>query len=65
MMGRHDGFLISDLPSSASGAALSFAAAATGAVTNLESHEICDGAAQAQVVKGAKTASAAYKPSTA
>jgi hypothetical protein len=45
--------------------ALSTAGGATGAICNLETHEIFDREAQAKIVKTAKTARSAYKPPTA
>ena len=62
MQGVHDGFLIASLPDGVKAAAVSAAVASTGAVSHLESHEIFDGAAQAEIVKAAKGALAAYKP---
>jgi uncharacterized protein with GYD domain len=65
MNGKHDGFLISQLPDGASGAALSAAAWSSGAFSGFESHEVFDHDAQAQIMKLAKTATATYKPPTA
>lgn len=65
MHGNFDGFLIANLPDGASVAALSAAVASTGAVNTLESHEIFDREAQAQIVKSAKTAVVGYQPPTA
>jgi uncharacterized protein with GYD domain len=62
MQGGHDGFLIAELPDSASGAALAAAVASTGAVSGLSSHEIFDHDQQAAIVAGAKTALEAYVP---
>ena len=65
MLGKHDGFLISNLPDGMTGAALSAAVGATGAVTGIESHQIFDAAEQATIVERAATARKAYKPPTA
>lgn len=62
MQGSHDGFLISDLPDSVSGAALVAAVASTGAITNLETHEIFDHDQQTAIIEGAKTAVESYTP---
>jgi uncharacterized protein with GYD domain len=65
MTGKHDGFLISNLPDGVSGAALSAAVGATGAITGIESHMIFDHDEQADIVAKAATAFRAYKPPTA
>jgi uncharacterized protein with GYD domain len=65
MHGNHDGFLITSLPDGASAASLAGAVGSTGAITGMETHEIFDSEAQVRIVKGAKTALAAYKPPTA
>lgn len=62
MLGDHDGFLIAELPDSVSGAALVAAVASTGAITNLETHELFDHDQQADIVGKAKTALEAYTP---
>ena len=62
MQGAHDGFLISELPDSVSGAALVAAVASTGAITDLETHELYDHDQQAAIVAAAKTALDAYTP---
>ena len=62
MQGTHDGFLITELPDSVSGTALVAAVASTGAVVNLETHEIYDHDQQAAIVETAKTALEAYTP---
>ena len=62
MQGQHDGFLIAELPDSLSGTALVAAVASTGAITNLESHEIFDHDQQAAIVTAAKTALEADTP---
>jgi uncharacterized protein with GYD domain len=65
MHGKHDGFIIGSYPDGTSAAALATAAASTGALAQMETHEIFDRDAQAQIVKAAKTAVGAYKPPTA
>lgn len=65
MQGKHDGFLISNMPDGVTAAALSAAVAATGAVEALETHQIYDRDEQAAIVKHADTARKAYKPPTA
>ena len=62
MQGQHDGFLISELPDSVSGTALVAAVASTGAITNLETHELFDHDQQAAIIATAKTALEAYTP---
>jgi uncharacterized protein with GYD domain len=65
MHGKHDGFLITNLPDGVAAAALAGAVGASGAVGGLETHQIFDRDEQAAIVKHAATARAAYKPPTA
>lgn len=65
MQGKHDGFLITNLPDGVAAAALAAAVGATGAVVGLETHQIFDHDEQAAIVKNADTARKAYKPPTA
>ena len=65
MHGDHDGFIIGTYPDGVAAAALATAAGATGAICNLETHEIFDRDAQAKIMKTAKAAQKAYKPPTA
>jgi uncharacterized protein with GYD domain len=65
MNGNHDGFLIATYPAGTNAAALSVAAGATGAIEGLETYEIFDRDAQAEIVKAAKAAAGSYKPPTA
>jgi uncharacterized protein with GYD domain len=65
MQGKHDGFVIANLPDGVAGAALSVAVGATGAVAGLETHQIYDHDEQADIMQRAKAASGAYKPPTA
>ena len=65
MQGKHDGFLISNVPDGVAAAALSAAVGASGAVVGLETHQIFDHDEQAAIVEQADTARKAYKPPTA
>ena len=65
MQGKHDGFLITNLPDGVTAAAIVAAVGASGAVTDLETHQIFDHDEQAAIVKHAQTAVRAYKPPTA
>jgi len=65
MQGKHDGFLITNLPDGMTAAALVAAVGATGAVVGLETHQIFDQDEQAAIVKQADTARKAYNPPTA
>ena len=64
MQGKHDGFLITNLPDAATAAALAAAVSASGAVAGTQTHQIFDTAEQAAIVKSADTARKAYKPPT-
>ena len=65
MQGKHDGFLISNLPDGVTASAVAAAVGATGAITGIETHQIFDREEQAAIVKHAATALRAYKPPTA
>ena len=65
MQGRHDGFLIATLPDGVAAAAIAAAVGSTGAVVDIETHEIFDHVQQATIVSQARTALGAYKPPTA
>jgi uncharacterized protein with GYD domain len=65
MQGKHDGFLISNVPDGVSAAALSAAVGASGAVVGLETHQIFDSEEQAAIVAQAAEAIRAYRPPTA
>ena len=65
MQGKHDGFLITDLPDGVAASALAAAIGSTGAVVGLETHQIFDHDEQAAIVKAAATARKAYKSPTA
>lgn len=62
MQGQHDGLLISELPDSVNGAALSAAVAASGAISHAETHQLFDQDQQASIISLAATALNAYKP---
>jgi uncharacterized protein with GYD domain len=64
MQGKHDGFLISNLPDGVAAAAVVAAVGATGAVERLETHQIFDQEEQAAIVKHADNARKAYTPPT-
>ena len=51
MHGKHDGFVISNLPDGITAAAVSAAVGATGAVARLETHQIFDQDEQAAILK--------------
>lgn len=65
MQGHHDGFFIAEYKDGMSAAAVVAAAGSAGAITQGETHELFDGAAQSQIMRAAKTALAGYKPPTA
>ena len=65
MQGRHDGLLITTLPDGVAAAALAAAVGSTGAIVDIETHEIFDHDQQSAIVAHAKTALAAYRPPTA
>lgn len=62
MQGAHDGFLIAEIPDAVSAAALAAAVGSTGAITNLQTHELYDHDQQAEIVDRAAKALAAYTP---
>ena len=62
MQGPHDGLLISELPESVNGAALSAAVAASGAISRVETHQLFDHDQQASIVELARKALSAYTP---
>ena len=61
MQGPHDGLLISELPESVNGAALSAAVTGSGAISHVETHQLFDRDQQASIMKLAGTAMSAYK----
>ena len=64
MQGKHDGFLISNLPDAVSAAGLAAAVGSTGAIVGIETHQIFDLDEQGTIVKQAEKALKAYKPPT-
>ena len=64
MQGKHDGFLISNVPDGVAAAALSAAVGAGGAIEGVETHQIFDRDEQAAIVKQADVAAKAYRPPT-
>jgi uncharacterized protein with GYD domain len=62
MQGHHDAFVISELPDGVSSSALAAAVAGTGAINDVETHEIFDQEQQTAIVKAAKLALEAYTP---
>jgi uncharacterized protein with GYD domain len=62
MYGNHDGFFIADYKDGTTAAAVVAAAGGTGAITQVETHELFDGQAQGQIMRAAKTALGGYKP---
>ena len=62
MQGRYDGLLISELPDSVNGAALTAAVAASGATSHAETHQLFDHDQQASIIRLAATALNAYTP---
>lgn len=65
MQGKHDGFLISNVPDGVTASALAAAVGSTGAIVDVETHQIFDQDEQAAIVKQAGAALRAYKPPTA
>ena len=65
MHGPHDGFFIADFKDAISATAATAAAGSTGAITQVETHELFDGEAQGRIMKAAKGALGSYKPPTA
>lgn len=65
MHGHHDGLFIADYKDGVSATAVAAAAGSTGAITQVETHELFDGEAQSQILRAAKSALGKYKPPTA
>ena len=65
MQGKHDGFIISNLPDGVSASALAAAATASGAIASADTHELFDHDQQSTIVEQAAAALRAYKPPTA
>ena len=64
MQGKHDGFLISNVPDGVTASALAAAVGATGAIVGVQTHQIFDTDEQAAIVEKAAAALGAYKPPT-
>jgi uncharacterized protein with GYD domain len=62
MFGTHDGMVISDVPDSISAAAVSIAVGSTGALKNLETHELLTQEQLSQALARSKDAAQAYQP---
>jgi uncharacterized protein with GYD domain len=65
MQGKHDGFLIVNLPDGVAASAVAAAVSASGAIVSLETHQIFDQHEQTAIVEQAADALRAYKPPTA
>lgn len=64
MFGDHDGFAIAEVDDSLSAAAVSVAVSASGALTNVSTHELLDADARTELVARARNALGAYAPPT-
>ena len=62
MLGTHDGILIADVPGSVSTAALSIAVTSTGAVKNVQAHELLTQEQLSQTLQLARDAAQVYRP---
>jgi uncharacterized protein with GYD domain len=62
MLGKQDGFLVIDAPDAASAAAVSIAVTSTGAVSNLETHELIASSDLPTVLEKAGSAQGSYRP---
>jgi uncharacterized protein with GYD domain len=65
MQGKHDGFLIANLPDGVAASAVAAAVGASGAIVGTETHQIFDHDEQTAIVMQAGAALRAYKPPTA
>lgn len=65
MFGDFDGFVVFEVPDSVSAAAISVAAASSGAFAAMETHELFASDAQAALVERAKRVAEAYTPPSA
>ncbi len=65
MFGDFDGFVVVDVPDSVSAAAISVAAASSGAFASMETHELFTSEDQAALLERAKMVADAYSPPTA
>jgi uncharacterized protein with GYD domain len=62
MLGKQDGFLVMDAPDASAAAAVSIAVSSTGAVRDLETHELIAPADLPAVLEKAGTARGTYRP---
>lgn len=62
MLGKQDGFLVIEAPDAAAAAAVSIAVTSTGAVRDLDTHEVIAAADLPAVLEKAGTAQGAYRP---
>ena len=62
MLGKQDGFLVVEAPDAAAAAAVSIAVSSTGAVRDLDTHELIAAADLPDVLEKAGTAQGAYRP---
>ena len=62
MFGKHDGFVVVDAPDAASAAGISIAVSSTGAVRDLETHELIAPDDLPTVLGRAATAQGAFRP---
>ena len=65
MFGDYDGIAVVDVPDSVSAAALSVAAASSGAFSGMETHELFSADDRAALLAKAKTVAEGYSPPTA
>ncbi|MCY7417029.1 MAG: GYD domain-containing protein [Chloroflexi bacterium] len=65
MSGHHDGFFIATLADAVTASALAAAAVASGALLDVETHQIFSSDEQAAIMTKAGAALAAYRPPTA
>ncbi len=64
MQGKHDGVFIAIIPDGVAAAALAVAVGATGAVENIETHQVFDRDEQSSIVEQAAPARKAYRAPT-
>jgi uncharacterized protein with GYD domain len=62
MFGEDDGFVIADLPDSATAAAISLAVSSSAAFTGIHTHELIPAENLGAVLERAKTARSGYRP---
>ena len=62
MFGQHDGFVIAEVPDSASAAALALAVTSTGAFKSVETHELIEAGDLVGIAQKAKALKGSYTP---